>query len=427
MKITDYIVNPVMETDNWISKEQLELHIKFVSSEVSEAYYYRMAEWVNEHFVVDFLKEYSLEAQSRDKYVASAKKFLEIYEQEMKKHGNTTFSYGATKKTPKFPSKKSVQKETEKLNFMHSDENKDHRDTIRNILAEQISSKQKIFEKIIEVEKDRQIGFLFYDASLDFSIFHQFENLMKGEIVFEISTYSLGEHLEVAAELLKQYLLEFCEKFPEANGFVTIGNWSDSYGEERKYFEEVPSGKVIDEEGREYWIDSWMDIHYIDELAWVNIFPKRIGEKLKEVEKLERSPVCKFSVKDGLYILESQKSIKEHRRKLCKEIYPCFEECLRPGFSTWRLAEIRPFWEDLYFPESHYRIEGKKVYFSRGSFDFVTKTEDVSDETLEDESFEEELFFAAGPDWYVRRGPWEELGLDDLIDEMVRGIFDEEQ
>jgi len=370
MKLTEYIVNPVMETDHWISNESLQLHIKFVSSELSKAYYYRMAEWINENFVVDFLGKYNIEAQSRDKYVASAKKFLEIFEQEMKKYGNTTFSYGATKKTKKFPSKKSVEKEMEKINYIHFDENKEHQDA------------------------------MFYDAALDFSLFHQFEDLMKGKIVFEILTHSLGDNLEVMARLLKQYLLEFCEEFPEANGYVTVGSWLEG-SEEQKYFNNVPDGKVIDENGKEYWIEAWLDIHYIDELAWVNIFPERIGEKLKEIEIIGKSAVCKFSVKDGLYILESQKSIKEHHSRIYKDIYSCFENCLRPGFSVWRMTDLRTSWEDLYFPESHYRIEKDKVYFSRGTFDFITKTEDVSEERYEEEMGEEEVFLAVGEDWWV--------------------------
>ena len=63
----------------------------------------------------------------------------------------------------------------------------------------------------------------------------------------------------------------------------------------------------------------------------------------------------------------------------------------------------RPFWEDLYFPESHYRIEGNKVYFSRGSFEFVTEINDYSEVMREEETEDEEVFFAAGSDWYVYR------------------------
>ena len=50
-------------------------------------------------------------------------------------------------KTKKFPSKKSVEKEMEKLNFVQFDVNRDHKDVIRDISKEQFASKQKMFEK----------------------------------------------------------------------------------------------------------------------------------------------------------------------------------------------------------------------------------------------------------------------------------------
>lgn len=396
MKLTDYIVDPIMETGVIEqSQECLQLHIKFSLVEASEAYCYEIAKWVNEHFVVDFLDEYYMEAESRDKRNVSGTKFLKIFEKEMKKHGNSSFGYGVTKYTDKFLTKKSIKIEREKLNFMWIDEDKEHRETVEYLLSES-SSEQMLFDKIIEVEKMRRVGTMCYDASLDFSMCHMFKNMVTGEFGFEISTHSLGTNLDDVAALLKQYLLEFCERFSVASGVITLGTWSD-YFEEKKYFVEILEGNVIDEDGKEYWIQDWLDIHYIDELAWFNIFSEKIGEKLKEHEKLENGSTYRFRVKDKMCILESKKNIKEHRRKMYKNIYSCFEDCLRPGFSVWKLNEIRPFWEDLYFPRTQYRIKGNKVYFSRGAFDFMAENE----EKLLDG---EERFYMSDKDWDIPVG-----------------------
>lgn len=398
MKLTDYIVSPIMETGIIMqSTEYMELRIKFSLLNATEAYCFEMAEWINEHFVVDFLDEFYIEAESRDKRNVSGTKFLKVFEKEMKKHGNSTFCYGAAKYTDTFSTKKSIMKEREKLNFVRIDDEKEHRDTIEHLLFES-TSEQMLFDKIIEVEKRRQVGTVYYDTFLDFSICHVFKNMIMGGVVFKIATNSIGTNLDKVATLLKQYLLEFCEKFSVDSGVITLGNWSDDYWEEKKYFEEIPTGSVVDEAGREYWIDDWMDIHYIDELAWFNIFSKKIGERLKEIEKLENGATYRFSTKGKMCILESLESIKEHKRKMYKDIYPCFEKCLRPGFSVWKLTEIRPFWEDLYFPSTQYRIKGNKVYFSRGVFDFV----EGNGETLLDD--EEERFYMSERDWDVPIG-----------------------
>lgn len=116
----------------------------------------------------------------------------------------------------------------------------------------------------------------------------------------------------------------------------------------------------------------WLQLRYIEGLEWATVIPKHIAEHIKDKEKLIDTENASFiQLSDEISMLQSKKSIMEHNRKDYAEVYPCFKDCLRPGFSKWNVMNVRECGEDLYFIDDEYQIEGNFVKFSRGQFDFV--------------------------------------------------------
>ena len=184
-----------------------------------------------------------------------------------------------------------------------------------------------------------------------------------GTLDFAVSTYSLGENVNIAAAYLVEVLKELCAIDSDIGGFISMGAYHAS---EKKEFFFYDDNIVIRNDGYEYATKEWLHLNYIDNIEWFNILTPTIAEKLSDKERLELSDEVLFQVHpDGKVILGIKKNLESYRAINWEPYYDCVRLCQKPGYSEEEMLTSLLLERDLYFAPDEYQIEGDIIYFRR--------------------------------------------------------------
>ena len=241
---------------------------------------------------------------------------------------------------------------------------------------------RNMVERILTAECETEDYFVSFPC-YDFGLLFQTGTCEKnrdakiGTLHFMVNHCALEENANEAAEELWILCQKICAAFPLSNGYVCInGTGPKMYASPAmNYFEDFDAGLVFDPEIKKLFdTRTWLGLNYADGLEWGNVFSPRVAEKIKDLDKLQKSEnFVVFRREDGGVTIRSRKPLMEYRAKDYEEIYKELRDCLRPGYSKRSIATIREEWDEIYIPPEEYLVDGGIAHFRRGNFNFLTK------------------------------------------------------
>lgn len=322
-----------------------------------------------------------METYCHDRENVRPQKFCEIFHEKIQHFRGgiaySNFGYSGVKAGNAIRTKKALKQSDEVLSKVIRTENSYlHYETVMELAKKTFGETfvEDLFTEIMNCDKVYEQAHT-YDIDLMYDVYRVNWMLYQGTCIFSISVSALGDNLEEAANKLKSFLLSFCKAHPYCQGFVNLGNSSSRFVcEERNYFSKSREGVVFSHKFGMLEEYNYMDLMFIDGLEWVNVFPALIAENIIDPENIEKKFNGKLRrLNNEVFCFESNLPVGEHKRKHYETVYPHFKKCLRPGFSTWNIYQLRPYWEDVFFLKNEYKIDGLNVIFSRGNFDFLVK------------------------------------------------------
>lgn len=328
------------------------------------------------YFVKPFEHGYIIDNYCNEREHVSTKRFVEKCKASIRKKGEfacANFGYDGVKKSNRISSLKSLENDNlEKIELGEYPKRIDNKDVTSTL---EVEKTEEWFETIVNYNKE-YFSTTANDIGLMFEVYKVNNKLFQGSCEFGINVQALEENIDNAAEMLKRILIDTCLKNPLSHGYVGIECGQHQFiCDKQSYFSEYDEGLVVTDKYGKMDECSYMDLMYVDGLEWFNVIPKTIADRITDENSSNDSFVnaSLSNLNDQICIIESKKSVSEHRQKDFAELFACFENCIRPGYSKWNIMELRPFGEDVYFLKNEYRIDGSNVYFERGNFDFITE------------------------------------------------------
>lgn len=356
-----------------IDNRHLFLHIDFHMSKKDTV---ALTEKVTEDLIYPLKDEYIFDIDADVKSGVTPEKGMSLFRQELISQGSGSLCMEIYKKSSKLKSLSAVNRfmnrwyQNEYFNVAKEYE-RIHSELSRRI--ENAVEAGTLEEEIINHGNDVSDGEPGF-SDMAFLIMADESEAVPGEtcgfIDFEVSLYSLGGNLDTAADYFAEKLKDFCMISENMGGYVSRGVYHSS--EKGEFFYYRPDGVVRDDDGTMFSSDEWFARNYVSGVEWFNLFSAAVSKKVKDFDGLKKAETVYCDcLKDGRIIAGINKKLSEYRAADWAPVYNSVRDCLTPGYLDDEAAETLLLERDLYFEQTEYRIEGNKIYFQRGTTDFL--------------------------------------------------------
>lgn len=358
----------------------------YIALNLSENQMVDVAEFVYKTFVEEFKDDFILDAfTDRRSNVAASKLFTEFLK-GINKCGYADIGYNGMVKSDVIKNKKAYNLWLESLNFQGSKLSNgvavDYHHTLNELRGTSSGNSGKeyfynLFQGILNVEK---IKYYTYPEWGDFAFTFSCgecgttRNLCQGYIEFSVSSYVLGENTDAMANKLKEIALEFCSIFNNCNAYISVGTRFGQYlSPKMNYFVDYDEGIIL-EENKMFDCETWLNYKFIHGVEWFNILGQQITEKIEDIDVLKTiEGFCVEELNHDIVSIESKQFIHEFESRTTIPIYNCLKNCIRPGYYSLPISDVRKYWEDVWFNDDEYVVKDSNVHFRRGKFDFFTR------------------------------------------------------